>query len=73
MWWIIKREETSHKISELFSQYSNWLDNPESGRDLRRRLFISLLTHTQKPDESLYLMKQIITLEREVETKEKIL
>ena len=68
-----KRKEASHKISELFSQHPNWMDNPESGRILRRRLFTSLLPHIQKSDESLYVMNQIMTLEREIETTERVL
>lgn len=67
-----KREEISRKISELFSQHSSWMDNPESGRILRRQLFSSLLPRIQKSDESLYAMKQIMTLEREIETTERV-
>jgi len=69
-----KRKEASHRIARLFSQYRNWLDNPESSRTLRRKLVASLLPHVCKSNDIQFIiMKQIIPLEKEIETNSKIL
>ena len=69
-----KRKETSHRIAQLFSQYRNWLDNPESSRALRRKLVASLLPYVRKSNDIQFIiMKQIIPLEKEIETDSKTL
>jgi type I restriction enzyme R subunit len=74
-----KREETSRKISELFSQYSNWMVNPESGRILRKKLIASLLPFISEQGEDRIdkiksiVMRQILPLEREIEKTENVL
>jgi len=69
-----KRKETSHRIAQLFSQYRNWLDNPESSRALRRKLVASLLPYVRKSNDIQFIiMKQIIPLEKEIEANSKTL
>lgn len=71
---IDKRKKLSFIISELFSQYSNWLDNPEVGRLLRIKLISSLLpfikNHKQNQLEIIQniVMRKILPLQKEVET-----
>jgi type I restriction enzyme R subunit len=61
------RKEVSQKINSLFSQYSNWMDNPERARLLRLGILKSLLPFIQNSNKNLYIMNQIINLEKEVE------
>jgi hypothetical protein len=64
-----KRKEISCKINDLFSQYSNWKENPEAGRKLRLKLFSLFTSSIQKIDDISQLMiKGILPLQKEIET-----
>jgi len=64
-----KRGEISQKISQLFDNYDNWLENPAIARKLRRQLFISIFPTTKDHEKSLNLMNQLLMLEREIKVK----
>jgi type I restriction enzyme R subunit len=68
-----KRKQLSYKITELFSQYSNWIDNPETGRILRIKLIGHLLPLIQKQNQieivQNIVMRKILPLQREIETR----
>jgi type I restriction enzyme R subunit len=64
-----KRKEIAYKMNELFSQYSNWKENPEVGRKLRLKLFSLFASSIQKIDDISQLMiKRILPLQKEIET-----
>jgi len=71
---INKRKQLSYKINELFSRYSNWLDNPEDGRMLRTKLIASLLPFIKNQKENPLdiirniLISKILPLQKEIET-----
>ncbi len=67
-----KRQNLAKRFNELFSQFSTWLDNPESARSLRRRLFSLIFPFVQNLDNSLDLMNKIMSLEKKIELTRKI-
>ncbi|MCX7661671.1 MAG: DUF3387 domain-containing protein [Candidatus Omnitrophica bacterium] len=62
-----QREESATKINRLFLEHSNWMENPDVGRILRRKLFGLFISLFKRTDNSLYVMSRVIDLEREIE------
>ena len=66
-----KRKELSFKFSQYFSEFSNWKENPESGRKLRIKIISSLLpvikTENKFEQINQVVMKRILPLEMEIE------
>jgi len=66
-----KRKKISFKVSQFFSEFPNWKDNPESGRRLRIKIISSLLPLI-KEEEKFELINQIVIrrilpLQKEIE------
>lgn len=74
MYWVLgdtgqnqsRRKESASILAQLFRDYPDWADNPEVGRELRRRAFTNLYSIIGNSEESLEKMKQILQLESEI-------
>lgn len=77
MYWILgdavkdenQRKESSNILTQLFRQYAGWAENPEAGRELRKKAFANLYSITGTSERSLEKMKQIFQLESELKAR----
>ncbi|MCM8779457.1 MAG: hypothetical protein NC834_06745, partial [Candidatus Omnitrophica bacterium] len=64
-----QRKEKAESLTQLFRKYIAWRENPEIGRELRRRAFAVLYSATGTSEKSLEKMNQIFQLESEIYTR----
>jgi len=74
MYWILEdvdkdenqRKKSAQLLTEFFRDYSEWIKNPESSRELRRKIIANLLSKTGSPEKSLEKLYQIFRLASEI-------
>lgn len=74
MYWILsdtagndeQRKESAESLTQLFRKYSEWKENPEIGRELRKKAFSALYSITGASERSLEKMAQVFKLESEI-------